>query len=506
MHSLQFRRQFLLANAEVAGLENWNHERFDSQHLYSHPCLEVTVTSAGPRLLILLGYMFDPREPANSNKEILAAVATRVETFSDLLCALKGYAGRYVVIFRSPRELAVVHDPLGLREVYYLTRPNRVICGSQPNLVSQFSSPVCAVTSDEGILHFHREEMKSVRHGRLWVGDETYYDGVRHLLPNHYLDVGSLVAKRYWPAERLELLELQDAVRQTCDYLVGILRAVTLRHPVMMAVTAGLDSRSLLAASRCVRDRIYYFINMEPPLTPKSADVRIPIEMCAVLGIPFHLHEVNGSVDPEFRRIFVANTFLSSDRILPTIYNVYYKSHQHRVNLLGVGEIGRDYYGDAPSEVDGYYLAHKLKFLKSKYATAQCAKWLAGARAIAESNNVDLMKLFLWEMLLGNWGAVGNSESDIAIEEFDPYDSHFVYELMLSVDRKHTRGEVPEFFRAVYRQLWPELLQFPLNPPDTLTESLRALLKRLRFYGYLQKGKYLLDRWRFHDQAVELAP
>ena len=111
------------------------------------------------------------------------------------------------------------------------------------------------------------------------------------------------------------------------------------------------------------------------------------------------------------------------------------------MNLLGVGEIGRDYYGRAPLGFDGYYLARCLKYKRSRYATVQCEKWLRETRGLRKYN-MDIMRLLLWECLLANWGAVGNSESDIAIEEFDPYDSHYIYEIMLSVDKKWVQADL----------------------------------------------------------------
>ena len=65
--------------------------------------------------------------------------------------------------------------------------------------------------------------------------------------------------------------------------------------------------------------------------------------------------------------------------------------------------------------LSGYYLARNLKYKHSRYATEQCEKWLRETKGVAEKV-LDIMKLFLWELLLANWGVVGNSESDIAIK------------------------------------------------------------------------------------------
>lgn len=497
---LHFRRQFLVANGVVNELQNWQHRKVGDVHLFVHPDLQVTVKEWPSASIILLGYIFDPTQPTKTNEEIVSGIISRVGTFADLIDVLKPYAGRYAMIYKDRTNFTILHDPLGVREIYYCTEPNRVICGSQPNLIATFSEPKLGVTQIKGILDFYEHDMKLVRNGRLWVGDETYYQGVKHLMPNHYLDIQTLTAKRFWPNRRLERIDLGEAVKLSCDYLRGVMKAVTSRFDVMMAVTSGIDSRSLLAASREVKDKIYYFINKKPPLNGNSPDIRIPSSMFKKINVPFHVHEVENSVNEEFKKVFLNNTFLSKDLILPAIYNVYFKNHQNKVNLLGVGEIGRDYYGEAPNDLSGYYLAYCLKYKRSRYATAQCEKWLREVREVAEECNVDIMRLLLWEMLLGNWGAVGNSESDIAIEEFDPYDSHYIYEVMLSVDPKHTKGPIPDLFKAMYREMWPELLEFPFNPPDTLRDQIVHWLQKMGIYKQLKKGKYRYDRWKFYRE------
>jgi hypothetical protein len=490
---LRFRRQFLLTRSPIATLADWTCLQIDQYYLYVHPDLEVTESKGAPALVILIGYIFDPSNPAKRNEEIVSEIISLVNGFEDLIAAIKPFAGNYALIYRDETKLAILHDAYGVREIYYCTQPNRVICGSQPNLLETFSKPKLEITSSQNILDFYKYDMKPIRLGRLWVGDETYYQDVRHLVPNHYLDIRLLTAKRYWPNRRLERMDLHTAVMKSCNYLKGTLQAVTSRYAAMMAVTSGWDSRSLLAASKEIHDKIYYFINKEPPLNDKSPDIRIPRGIFNKLNIPFHIHDVSGPVDEEFKKVFLSNTFWANEHLLPTIYNVYFKKHQDKVNLLGLGELGRVYYGEAPSDLDGYYLARSLKYKRSRYAIRQCERWLWEAGRIAQAFNVDIMKLFLWENLIANWGAVGNSESDIAIEEFDPYSSHYICEIMLSFDR--TQGDL---FKGMIKEMWPELLDFPFNPPATMTDWLKWWLDRLGLFHPLRRQMYKFDRWRYH--------
>jgi len=495
--NLLYRRQFLLARTALALFDGWKCHEIDHFYLYTHPDLEVTMTTDHTSSLILIGYIFDPNHPKKTNENILTDISALITTHHDLTHVLKSYVGRYALLYRDAANFTIRHDLYGVREIYYYTKPNRVVCGSQPGLLSKYSEPQLGFSQDPHIQHFYNIEMKAVRLGRLWVGDDTYFHNIKHLTPNHYLDIFTLTAQRYWPDQKLEKMDLDTAIERSCTYLQGVMHAVTDRFSVMMAVTAGYDSRSLLAASKDMRDQIYYFINKEVPLDDTSPDIYIPKAMFKKLDIPFHIHDVSGAVDDQFKKIYLHNCFWAQEKSLPTIYNVYFKKLQDKINLLAIGEPGREYYGHAPSNLDEYFLARCLKYKKSAFATRQCAKWLKEVKGISKEKNIDIMKLFLIEMLVGYWGAIGNAESDIAMEEFNPYSSHYIIEIMLSYDRR--QGDL---FKGMFDKMWPELNNFPLNPPDSMSEWLKQIFRKTKLFTPLQRLVYRTDRWKYKRAMV----
>ena len=217
------------------------------------------------------------------------------------------------------------------------------------------------------------------------------------------------------------------------------------------------------------------------------------------LGIPFHVHDVPNDMDDEFRRIFLNNSFFASDRILRTIYNVYFKNLSDRVNIIGIGEIGRTRYGKVPKSLNGYALVYKLGYRKGRYVIAQGEKILSELLPVSKSSGVNIMTLLYWEHTLGNWGATGNSESDIAIEEIDPYDSHLLYELFLGVNAKYTRYTNPILFQEMIQHMWPELMMLPINPPHTTKDVVRKyLLVKTGLFEPLKQLKYELNYLRWY--------
>jgi hypothetical protein len=489
---LLYRRQFLIARQSVAVLSDWEKHQISHYWLHVHPDLDVTIVKDGKRAIFLMGYLFDPEKYTSSNEDVLKRVLFATKNFGDLIQLLKPYAGRYALVYQDHECLNLIQDALALREVYYCDRENQVVCGSQPNLLSTFSEPKIQGSMDPVLIDFVQNQMPQVRNGRLWPGDGTAYEGVKHLLPNHYLDLTTLTVKRYWPNTDLKKMELDEAVRRSAAFLQGVMKAAAHRYPLMLAVTAGEDSRALLAACRNIKNSVYFFINKHDKLSDKSGDIRIPIEIFKRIGIPFNVHNYEKNVPDEFKRIFYNNTFYAKEIMLPVIYNVYHRLHSNRVNILGVGEVGRTKFFDEPKKLTPYYLSYMLKYRKSRYSVRECETWLEDAMPVARKFNLNIMTLFWWEVLIGNWGAVGNSESDIAIEEFDPYNSHLLYETFLSVDAKYRtfRGNI--LFKKLISFMWPELLAIPLNPPENIKDRFVGVLHKYRIEIILRMFKFRL--------------
>lgn len=495
---LKFRRQFLLARTPINRIEDWNCLQIDGYYLYAHPDLEITRVDDSLKSIVLVGSLFDPTQPEKDNTDIVKDIHSEVSNPEDLFLRIKPYAGSYVLLYKDGKNAIIVQDALAVREVYYCTKENRIICGSQPNLIAEYSEPTIKARNEPEFIEFYAKHSLNLRwnHTCEWIGDETFYDGVKHLLPNHFLDLNKHEVHRHWPNVPIKRLSLEEAVRESSSFLQGSIRAIVHRHPVMMAVTSGVDSRTLLAASRGIQDKIYYFVNNQG-LGHSHPDVSVPKKMFKGIGIPFHVHDVSEDADDEFRRIFLGNTFFASERILATIYNVYFKGHSEKVNVLGIGEIGRTRYGKESKNLNSYRMIYQLGYRREgPYAIRQADKILAELMPVGRAYGLNVLTLFYWEQALGNWGPVGNSESDIAIEEFNPFDSHKLYEIFLGVDEKFTKVKNNILFNEMIRNMWPELLKWPFNPPYTMRNKVTHFLDHVGLFGMLKELRYQIRYFR----------
>jgi hypothetical protein len=157
---------------------------------------------------------------------------------------------------------------------------------------------------------------------------------------------------------------------------------------------------------------------------------------------------------------------------------------------LGIGEIGRTRLGKEPRNLTGYRMAYKIRYKEGRYAMRQGEKILAELLPVGKEYGLNVLTLLYWEHWMGNWGPTGNSESDIAIEELNPYDSHMLYETFLGVDDSYTSYHNPVIFKEMIRTMWPELLKFPFNPPHSLKGKVVKFLQDLKIYPLLKELRY----------------
>lgn len=494
---LKYRRQFLISRVPITSLDKWTCIDLGDLYLYAHPDLEVHNVADRNQRIVLLGNIFDAEVPEKGNADLAKDLLARTAGLNDFLTGAKQYAGNYALLYQSDHNVVIMQDALALREIYYCTGENKIVCGSQPNLMLPFADPVILETNNPDLLDFYRHHLKDSS----WIGDETLYEGVKHLLPNHYLDLHCRKVHRYWPNEPIRRLDLDEAVSQICSYLKGIMKSMAYRHSLMLAVTSGTDSRTLLAASRDLQEKIYYYVNNHDDMGYSHPDIKVPRAMFDKIKVPFHVHDVPSEMDEEFKQIYFENTFFRTERLLTSIYNVYFKNHGEKVNVTSTGEIGRSRYGTAHRRLNSYLVAYKLgQNPRCRYVDTQSKKILRELLPVAKQFDLNMLTLLYWEQKIGIWGSIVNSESDIAIEEFDPYDSHLLCELLLGVDERYTRyDEQPccVLFQNMIRTMWPELMEWPINPPYTMRDKILGFLTKIGLSNLLREMKYQISYLRY---------
>lgn len=468
---LKYRNQYLLT---PSGIEcPFLHNIFNiggGYVLYTHKDLVVNSVEKGDVKLFLLGELFDYTSPKKNNEEILKDLIDY--NFDSLLEHIGKYTGRYVIIHLNGDKLNLVHDPIASRKIYYCRSQDDVWMASQSHLLAKVLG-IKKTNNSEILSYYNSREFGLLNNAN--IGNLTLYDEIRQLMPNHFLAVKGMKSIRYWPKTTIERRSLKEVSIECAKMIEGYMESIINRHEVMLPVTAGKDSRILLAASKRFKEKVFYYSNKSGFLTDKHADISVPTRLLADLNLDFNILVPPGEVDKNFEKIFFFNNEYASTNYLPIIFN-YHTKFSNKINLPGnMASAGLEFYKSRKIKKTGNRLAHLNHVGHYVFANEYYDNWLAERQFLFQNLNFEMIELFYWEERLPNWGMQIQMEKDIAQEEFNLFNSRDLISLFLSVKPKYIAMPFFKLHEDIIKLLWPEVLKIPINPG--FRTSLQKILK-----------------------------
>lgn len=494
MDHLLFRRQFFLSPQHVSLFPSWKTEELpDGYQVTAHPDLKITRFKSAIIDVTLLGYILDPQSPEQSDSEILENKAATVSSINELITRFYDCAGRYACIVFTGGNIFLFSDTVGFRSVYYKTIEKRLWCASQPSLLGEYFN-----------LKPDKEIENDLKNASLWNNSKEYwypgtssaYKDISRLLPNHFLDCNKSCQIRYWPTTPLQPLTLKECVEESSELLQRTMESVSKRFDLDIAVTSGLDSRMVLAGCQKIKRNPEFFTHTHPSLSIDDADIRIASMMCQQLGLEHKIIRHSEIIDNEFERVLKRNvTNARSTKVINafTVYNHFISTNKERVVVHGVpGEIARNFFYKPPIiNLDVKFLLYQSGMSHSRIARATFENWLNEVKNIPEKQGMRILDLFYWEQRVGSWASMSYNEYDIAFESFTPFSCRRLLTLMLGVESHHRVAPNFTLQRGIIDHLWPELLQFEINPAETFSKSVRKLLKNSSIYKVCKTLSYL---------------
>lgn len=467
---LLFRRQFVLGPRFLDGFPTWKRIVVSpSLCLTVHPDLYASEAAGDRNSIVLLGYLLDPYRPEDRDGAILQRLFRHLEdggTRASLIAMTYPLGGRWVLIVKNGQNRWLFNDALGHRQVFYAHVGSGVLwCASQPGILAE----TLDLTPDPEATAFIRVSgRRNPEHW--WPGDTTLYKQVHHLLPNHYLDLETGARHRFWPVGDLARRPTDEVVGEDAQLLRGLIGSASNRFELALGITGGRDTRTLLAASRAIRDRLYLFTLMYWDLTRGSPDVWVPSKLLSRLGLSHHLIVCPSRADHEFKHVYARSMTTAHDCYAPIVQGLYDGYPPEKVCMMGTGiEVIKAWAWrwleqfrptEDPKNVDAEILAG-ITGLDEPFAIEAHRRWLSD---VGETG-VSTLDLFHWENRLGNWEAMAQAEQDIAQEAFSPYDSRLLLANALSLPRSCRTAPSYLFHHNLMLHLWPEVLSEPINPP-----------------------------------------
>ncbi|MEE4195730.1 MAG: hypothetical protein V2J07_11080 [Anaerolineae bacterium] len=505
INPLRYRRQFVLAEDELSGLPGWQKIQFGGKYyIHTHPDLDHChfVDDQGVFEMVLLGYMLDPDHIEDSNQQIVDRMgASTGGDFDQLVQETYRKGGRWLLFYRKEDIFRVFADPAGLRSLFYIADPGSgFMAASQPNLITDYQPFEISESARAGFLETsaYTEQIEY-----MLPSGFSLYDEIRHLVPNHYLDLSSRQQVRFFPVVEKPQFSLEEGVSIITDVFQNLMLAAAKRFPLALAVTAGYDSRLMMSATRGIEDVKYYTLQYYN-LHEASTDIVVPHKVLEQVGRVHQVFDCTQPMPPAFAEIYHANVHYAH----AAWGNIAYGLSQHfpadHIAVKGnCGEIGRRYYYkfDYPSYDGVELLTRLLHYEDTPFGQQVLADWYQEINPLVEKNGYELLDFLYWEFRQGSWQAMSQLEWDLVQEVFVPFNCRAVLHTMLGMDAVYRDAITSKVQRAVAQNLWPEMLNIPTNPP-TLIERTRNLKKRIlthSLYRSLRDGvKRMLKIESFH--------
>lgn len=461
---LLFRRQYFYG-PEALDYPGWNNINMpDGAKLSVHPDLAVIEVNEAGFHFVLLGYMLDPDHPGWNNQQILVNICQVSSNTEDVIASLDNLGGRYILFIYHQDDRIVVNDAGGLRPVYFFKdKQDRLWLAAQPGLLSDrfgFSY------TDEAISFLNSETILKYREP-WWPADSSPFAEVKHLLPNHLLNLADASTRRFWPREQIQHYSLDEGVEKAAGILQKLLLAANNRFELAMALTGGYDSRIIFAAGKDILKDLHVYSMIYHRLTQSSPDITISGDIARFAGVEHQVFACDSPMDDDFEYLYTHNLEKSYQSYGNIVYGRYLNLDQKYVVIKSVvNEIARCFYyrnGVYPYQVTTDLLCKVSKLGEHPFVHWNFENWLKDARPV-EKLGYKILDFFYWENRNANWQAMSQLEFDLTHEEWTPFNHRNLLSTMLGVDFKYRHMPRNIFQRELVKRSWPELDQFPYNP------------------------------------------
>lgn len=276
---------YILNRQPEPPFQGWRTRVVGGYRLHACPSLPLTSNGAAgdENEAVILGFAIDPEgRLVDENAPLLVpGDAADPAALADRITAL---AGRYIVLLRTGRSLRLFADPC---------------CG----IACFYDSQAQQVSSCIGLLLTRSvEPPESDPHGpdrdrAIYLFGHTRDRALRQLTGNHALDLESFATVRHWPPPSMSFEQGDARLEEIADRigtkLARTLAALASRYSSTLAITAGADSRILLACGKGILNRIDSFYVYDVNWST-SIDAHVARCIAARLGLPLRVEDMRG--------------------------------------------------------------------------------------------------------------------------------------------------------------------------------------------------------------------
>lgn len=362
-------------------------------------------------------------------------------------------SGRFIAL--SIINFRLYIDPAGQLSVVYNIATGEI--ASSLFLISDFHEPIDEFSK---VLNFPNVD-------RFFPFGITINENVIRVIPNHYLDIKSLSQIRHWPvhsefSHKFSNLSTADIIYSIAEQLKNNIDALAKNYTLSMSLTAGKDSRMLLAASKKYFNSISVFTTSIP-----DKQAILDCKIAEIISKKFNIdHTILNWVSPKAQDLIdwqIKGGFSGAGRTWQSVTTLK-QLDSSKIILTGLcGEVGRSFYWRKEDLKGGNLtpslILKRMGFPEHPKLLKLAQEWCV---SLLEFEFCDALDLLYIEQRLGCWAGPNYYGHD-NIVRIAPLSDRKIFELMISLPKEYRYQDAMP--KDIIMLLWPDLLSFPFNEP-----------------------------------------
>jgi hypothetical protein len=299
---------------------------------------------------------------------------------------------------------------------------------------------------------------------------QTAHTGIQRLLPCHFLNLSDWTAQRFWSVAEVETA---SAPGESIHKLVALVQAqmealASTRKSIALGLTAGRETRTLLACARPLVDRIDTFtvVGTDRHMTDSVIARRIAKEFNIK-----HRELQRTTATAEQRERFIRRGGHCNADSNSWYHPSAWPIAETHVMVGGTGgEVGRGFFWRASDEagtaITPQVLVNRLGLPATPSLLESVSVWRGG---LPPMNAFQILDQAYLELRMGSWHGVQFC-CNPTITRISPLLTYPCVEILLSLPHQWKRQS--RFVDEIIRTNWPELLRIPFNSLGWLQDGL----------------------------------
>ena len=498
LNNLLYKRGYLISNTKTESgnfeidFDDWNKDKFHKLNVYHDKLLEFKKSKSGDIEIGVLGIIVDPFNNIFETEIIIENcilfLSKSDDEFWDYVNKL---SGRFIILVKTSAKLFAFQDAAGNRSLYYYKKErinNEILLSSHTELIAEIKkSKVWSKAKS-----FMESSGFKNNNNRYLPGLVTPYENIYSLTPNTLIELNSKRIERFFPRHNLQKNSLSSSLAEELAHLLSAqIKLLTSKFKLAVSLTAGLDSRVSLAATREEKNSILYYtyvcgydgLDFSDNTAP---DAKLAKKLSEQLDFNHKIFTHDGKVNEEFIQVFLRNTSYVSTVFRAHIAEILKKNYpENRLHIKSnVSEIGKAHYRNKyaflPEKSDPYVFSKLYgDYSNNRLFLTEVFRHFIYTTQLQKENlfNYDLYDLLYWEQYIGRWQSLCLQEWDLVQDSYMLFNNRYILNKMISLPFKNKSKK--EMYHLILNELWPDLTKIDINPHKEKNSS-KKLIRIIR--------------------------